>query len=284
MVHIDEGFDFLGFHIRRQRKRGTQKHYVYTKPSRKAIQAIKDKVKAKTYRSTRHMAPDELITSLNRLLAGWANYFRYGVSKAVFGAIDSLAWGRIMRWLRAKYKCGRIPAGAVPRPRPAADHRRPVRGRADHPSVFTDLDGAAYLYWGNGVAHGVRLDPDMISFDSSKVVSWTPAGFREAAHVHARAGVYYLSWSVDDARDENYHVRYATGHSPLGPWTDRGVLLARRPTGASSPPATTACCAFPGPTSGSSPITASPSPAVTASTARSPSIISGTAGTAPSTR
>ena len=25
VVHIDEGFDFLGFHIRRQRKRGTQK-------------------------------------------------------------------------------------------------------------------------------------------------------------------------------------------------------------------------------------------------------------------
>jgi RNA-directed DNA polymerase len=29
-VHIDEGFDFLGFHIRRMRKRGTNQHYVYT--------------------------------------------------------------------------------------------------------------------------------------------------------------------------------------------------------------------------------------------------------------
>ena len=57
VVHIDEGFDFLGFAIRRMRKRGTQKHYVYTRPSRKAIQAIKDKVTAKTYRSTRHMDP-----------------------------------------------------------------------------------------------------------------------------------------------------------------------------------------------------------------------------------
>ena len=37
VVHIDEGFTFLGFDIRRQRKRGTQKYYVYTKPSRKAI-------------------------------------------------------------------------------------------------------------------------------------------------------------------------------------------------------------------------------------------------------
>jgi RNA-directed DNA polymerase len=102
-VHTDEGFDFLGHHIRRMRKRGTSKYYVYTKPSRKAVQAIKDKVKAKTYRSTRHMEPGKLISSLNRSLAGWANYFRYGVSKATFSAIDSFTWGRLMRWIRAKY-------------------------------------------------------------------------------------------------------------------------------------------------------------------------------------
>jgi RNA-directed DNA polymerase len=104
VVHIDEGFDFLGMHIRRMRKRGTSKYYVYTQPSRKAIQAIKDKVKAKTYRSTRHQDLDELLISLNRTLAGWATYFRYGVSKATFNAVDSHAWGRIMRWIRAKYK------------------------------------------------------------------------------------------------------------------------------------------------------------------------------------
>jgi RNA-directed DNA polymerase len=102
-VHINEGFDFLGFHIRRMRKRGTNKHYVYTTPSKKAIQKVKDKVKAKTYRSTRHQDLDKLILSLNRSLRGWANYFRYGVSKAVFSAVDYHAWGRLMRWIRAKY-------------------------------------------------------------------------------------------------------------------------------------------------------------------------------------
>ena len=103
VVHIDEGFTFLGFDIRRQRKRGTQKYYVYTKPSRKAIASIKDKAKAKTYRSTLHTDLDELILSLNRSLAGWANYFRHGVSKATFSAVDYFAWGRLMRWIRAKY-------------------------------------------------------------------------------------------------------------------------------------------------------------------------------------
>jgi RNA-directed DNA polymerase len=106
VVHLDEGFTFLGFDIRRMRKRGTQKYYVYTRPSRKAIQSIKDKVAARTYRSTRHMGLDELIASLNRSLAGWANYFRHGVSKAVFSAVDSHAWHRLMRWIRAKYKHG----------------------------------------------------------------------------------------------------------------------------------------------------------------------------------
>jgi RNA-directed DNA polymerase len=103
VVHIDEGFTFLGFDIRRMRKRGTTKHCVYTTPSKKAIQSIKDKVSAKTYRSTRHMSLDELILSLNRALAGWANYFRHGVSKAVFSAVDYHAWNRLMRWIRAKY-------------------------------------------------------------------------------------------------------------------------------------------------------------------------------------
>jgi RNA-directed DNA polymerase len=74
VVHIDEGFDFLGFHIRRMRKRGTNKHYVYTVPSRKAIAAMRAKVSAATYRSTLHQDLGELLRRLNRMLVGWANY------------------------------------------------------------------------------------------------------------------------------------------------------------------------------------------------------------------
>ena len=111
VVHIDEGFDFLSFTIRRMRKRGTSKHYVYTVPSKKAIQAVKDKVSAKTYRATRNMEPEVLIQGINRTLAGWANYHRHGVSKAVFSAVDHHAWHRIMRWLRHKYKSGRSGIG-----------------------------------------------------------------------------------------------------------------------------------------------------------------------------
>lgn len=104
VVHIDEGFDFLGFHIRRMRKRGTNKQYVYTTPSRKSIQKVRDGVRAKTHRSTRNGDLDELLVSLNRSLRGWANYFRHGVSKATFDAVDHHAWWRLDGWIRRKHK------------------------------------------------------------------------------------------------------------------------------------------------------------------------------------
>jgi RNA-directed DNA polymerase len=103
VVHIDEGFTFLGFDIRRMRKRGTSKYYVYTKPSKKAIASIKDRVKTKTYRSNLAWDLDVLIASMNRSLTGWANYFRHGVSKDIFQAVDNFAWNRLMRWVRRKY-------------------------------------------------------------------------------------------------------------------------------------------------------------------------------------
>ena len=151
VVHINEGFEFLGFHIRRQRKRGTQKCYVYTKPSRKAIQSIKDKVKVKTYRSTRHLDLDELIISLNRMLAGWANYFRHGVSKDVFSAVDSHTWLRLMRWIRQKYK-GKTQLGMKELRRRFCDKGWRF---AHNGVVFTGASSVAvtrYRYRGNTIA------------------------------------------------------------------------------------------------------------------------------------
>jgi RNA-directed DNA polymerase len=46
VCHIDGGFDFLGFRIQRQARRGSDKRFVYTWPSKKALASIKAKVKA----------------------------------------------------------------------------------------------------------------------------------------------------------------------------------------------------------------------------------------------
>ncbi|MBT2598082.1 hypothetical protein J7I92_23260 [Arthrobacter sp. ISL-72] len=59
-----------------------------------------------TYRSTLHKEPGYLLDYLGRMLRGWANYIRHGVSKATFSAIDSYAWERITAWLRKKHRIG----------------------------------------------------------------------------------------------------------------------------------------------------------------------------------
>lgn len=118
---------------------------------------------------------------------------------------------------------------------PFVDSGRPLIADGDHPgraidpAVFVDDDGTHYLLWGNGVANIARLDGDLIHIDESSVVSFVPTQFREAAWLHKRGAVYYLSWSVDDTRSEDYHVQYATASAPTGPWTDRGVLLEKAP-------------------------------------------------------
>ena len=54
VVHIDDGFDFLGFRIQRHRKPGTGKRYVYTFAAKKSVASIRRKVKAITKQGTNH--------------------------------------------------------------------------------------------------------------------------------------------------------------------------------------------------------------------------------------
>lgn len=100
-------------------------------------------------------------------------------------------------------------------------------GQMIDPAVFTDDDGRSYLYWGNGHAYVVPLGDDMVSFDASKITDITPSGYNEGSFVVKRKGTYYFMWSENDTRDENYRVAYATGPSPTGPWTKRGVILEK---------------------------------------------------------
>ncbi|MFI6035093.1 family 43 glycosylhydrolase [Streptomyces sp. NPDC051315] len=102
-----------------------------------------------------------------------------------------------------------------------------LTGQMIDPAVFTDDDGQSYLYFGNGRGYVVPLNADMTSFDASKIEDITPNGYNEGSFVIKRKGTYYFMWSENDTRDENYRVAYATGPSPTGPWTRRGVILEK---------------------------------------------------------
>ena len=103
VCHIDQGLDFLGYRIQRHRKRGTEKHFVYLYPSKKALASIVGKVRMLTRRDT-NPSLEALLHRLNPVLRGWTNYFRHGVSKATFNYLRAFVWRRVVGWLRRKYR------------------------------------------------------------------------------------------------------------------------------------------------------------------------------------
>jgi len=103
ITHIDEGLDFLGWHIQRRRKRGTSRCYVYTYPSHKAVKAVTGKVKARC-RQNLNLPLETLLRQLNPVLRGWTAYFRPGVSSIAFGYLRAFTWRQVVRWLRRKHR------------------------------------------------------------------------------------------------------------------------------------------------------------------------------------
>ncbi|MGW0577935.1 group II intron reverse transcriptase/maturase, partial [Streptomyces sp. NPDC002920] len=103
ITHIDEGLDFLGWRIQRHRKRGTDRHYVYTYPAKKSVKAIAHKVKTACRTDVNQPLPI-LLRQLNPMLRGWCAYFRPGVSSATFQYLRELVWRQVIHWIRRKHR------------------------------------------------------------------------------------------------------------------------------------------------------------------------------------
>jgi len=103
VCHIDEGFDFLGYRIQRRSWRGrADKRAVYTYPSKKALASVMDKVRTTTRRH-KHRTLADLLRLLNRVLRGWCNYFRHGVSAQTFRYLSHYTWHRVVGWIRKRH-------------------------------------------------------------------------------------------------------------------------------------------------------------------------------------
>ena len=97
VMHMSDGFDFLGFRIQWKRKRGTDKWYVYTFIADRPVRSLKDKIRALTSRTSQQPPRDALIR-LNQIMRGWANYFRHAVCKHTLQVLENFAWHRVMAW------------------------------------------------------------------------------------------------------------------------------------------------------------------------------------------
>jgi RNA-directed DNA polymerase len=103
VAHIDEGFDFLGFRIRRHRQKGSDRRLIYTYPSKKAVTAIRRKVKTATTNSTANMTADALFRRLGQITRGWALYFRHGSSSTAYQDLQNFLFWRVWSWMRHKH-------------------------------------------------------------------------------------------------------------------------------------------------------------------------------------
>ena len=102
VVHMGDGFDFLGFHIRWRRKRGSNKWHVYTFIATRPIRSVKAKIRALTHRTSQQDLRYVLVR-LNQIMHGWANYFRHAVAKHTFSTLDTFTWRRLINMLRRRH-------------------------------------------------------------------------------------------------------------------------------------------------------------------------------------
>ncbi len=121
------------------------------------------------------------------------------------------------------------------------------------PTVFTDDDGQAYMYWGNPHVYYTKLNADMVSTQGdiyvlnpadgvmrpvkeegakanlrapwSEKAQWKVKNYQEGPWLYKRGGKYYLSYATTCCPEA---LGYAMSDSPTGPWEWKNYIM--RPT------------------------------------------------------
>jgi RNA-directed DNA polymerase len=97
VTHIENGFDFLGFNIRKYKTHNGSK--VLIKPSKDSIKVAKKKITDKT-RQFYGKSVQVLVRTLNPIIIGTANYWSPSVAKEVFSEMDSHIWKTQYKFLK----------------------------------------------------------------------------------------------------------------------------------------------------------------------------------------
>lgn len=154
IVHLSEGFDFLGFNVRRYGDGNRGKLLI--KPSKAAVKRFRARLRTEVRNlyGTNSLA---VIAKLNPIIRGWAAYYSTVVSSATFSSIDHSLWWTMMKWGHRRH--------------PTKSYRWIVDRYFDafHPTrqdrwVFGDRETGAYL---RRVAWTHIHRHQMVNFDAS---------------------------------------------------------------------------------------------------------------------
>ena len=96
ITHVEDGFDFLGKHIRKCNKA------VLTEPSKKSVKTHLDKAR-EIIKTNLALDAGRLIMLLNPLIRGWAQYHQYGAATKTFRKIDYAIFKALWAWAKRRH-------------------------------------------------------------------------------------------------------------------------------------------------------------------------------------
>jgi RNA-directed DNA polymerase len=96
IVHIEEGFDFLGQNVRKYQGK------IIIKPSKKSVKRFLKKVRT-IIKSNPTVTAGRLIFMLNPVIRGWAQYHRHVVSSKIFQDVDHQIHQALWRWAKRRH-------------------------------------------------------------------------------------------------------------------------------------------------------------------------------------
>jgi len=96
VVHIDEGFDFLGWSVRKYDGK------LMIKPSKQNVNAFLDDIR-ETVKENKQATQASLIGLLNPKIRGWTNYHKGVVAKATFAKVDHEIWKTLWQWAKRRH-------------------------------------------------------------------------------------------------------------------------------------------------------------------------------------
>jgi RNA-directed DNA polymerase len=96
ITHINVGFDFLGFNIRKYSGK------LLIKPANKNVLSFLRDVRA-LIKESKTAKTEKLILRLNARIRGWANYYRHVVSKKIFAYVDHCIFQALSTWMKRRH-------------------------------------------------------------------------------------------------------------------------------------------------------------------------------------
>lgn len=104
ITHFRDGFNFLGFTVKKTEARNETREVVVHYPSTASVQRAIRRIAELTDRRHVSKSREDTLTALNTFLRGWGEYFRHASAKRALSYIGSYAHMRMWSWLLVKEK------------------------------------------------------------------------------------------------------------------------------------------------------------------------------------